>query len=336
MEDFVSGSLLTFEDNLSLFNAPTNLDSVWSPDGVFLDEDAAFAGIPVEDGCGGGGGSKNVADWDPENCLSWAQYFCHPRGIDVAGVNIGNFGSYADPSLRPAILGTETEPKYYSSLPQDEEEDYCIMDISNVKHPAPDDDLFEVVDDLLSSGSEVDSFLDGSSSPLIVEEEADLLNHELLDLGATGNGLHEVPGSPCPPPTTPALPSDPIPSPLTQPLDSGTNVLSKIKTNSRKRERGPKNWEYLMRLLADRSYNPKVIRWEDEEAMTFRIVKPRVVAKIWGERSNKSNLTYDNFARGLRYHYRTGALRAVSERQLVYKCGPKAMKYLQEVLNHVI
>ncbi|XP_066944590.1 ETS-related transcription factor Elf-1-like isoform X2 [Macrobrachium rosenbergii] len=332
MEDFVSGSLLTFEDNLSLFNAPTNLDSVWSPDGVFLDEDAAFAGIPVEDGCGGGGGRKNVADWDPENCLSWAQYFCHPRGIDVAGVNIGNFGSYTDPSLRPAILGTGTRTEYYSafdSSPPQDEGDYHITDISHVMPPAPDD-LFEVIDDLFSSGSEVDSFLDGSKSSLVMEEEADLLNQELVDLGATGNGLHEVPGSPCPQPTTP------IPSPLTQPLDSGTSILSKIKTNSRKRERGPKNWEYLMRLLADRSYNPKVIRWEDEEAMTFRIVKPHVVAKIWGERSNKSNLTYDSFARGLRYHYRTGALRAVSERQLVFKCGPKATKYLQEALNHVI
>ncbi|XP_064083401.1 ets DNA-binding protein pokkuri-like isoform X2 [Macrobrachium nipponense] len=251
-----------------------------------------------------------------------------------------------DPNAHPAMFGTETKMEYYphcDSFPKQDEEDYHIMDISNVMPPAPDD-FFEAFDDLFSRGSDVDSFFDGSTSSSFVEaaqeeeeeEDSYKLNQELIDLGATNHGLHEVPGSPRPLPKTPTIPSYPILSPLTQPHASGTDVLSKIKTNSRKRERGPKNWEYLMRLLADRSYNPKVIRWEDEEAMTFRIVKPSMVAKIWGDRSNKAHLTYDNFARGLRYHYKTGALKAVSERQLVYKCGPKAVKYLQEVLNHVV
>lgn len=112
------------------------------------------------------------------------------------------------------------------------------------------------------------------------------------------------------------------------------DVLGKIKTTSRKRERGPKNWEYLMRMLADKKYNPSIIRWEDKQASTFRIVKPDIVARKWGQRSKKPNLTYDNFARGLRYHYKTGALRAVSERQLVYACGIPALQYLASMKHN--
>lgn len=110
-------------------------------------------------------------------------------------------------------------------------------------------------------------------------------------------------------------------------------ALEKIRTKSRKRERGPKNWEFVIRLLADRQYNPEVVRWEDKTCGTFRFVRPSVIAQMWGKRSNKPNLSYDNFARGLRYHYTTGALRPVSERQLVYQCGPKALSFLAELLQ---
>lgn len=64
--------------------------------------------------------------------------------------------------------------------------------------------------------------------------------------------------------------------------------------------RGPKNWEFVIRLLLDISFNPGVIRWEDKADYTFRLVNPAAIAKMWGERANKPNLTYDNFARGLR------------------------------------
>lgn len=66
-------------------------------------------------------------------------------------------------------------------------------------------------------------------------------------------------------------------------------------------ERGPKSWEFLIRLLADKRTNPALIRWEDEASATFRLTQPAIIAKMWGARSEKSNLTYVNFARGLRY-----------------------------------
>ncbi|XP_042235684.1 uncharacterized protein LOC121875286 [Homarus americanus] len=69
------------------------------------------------------------------------------------------------------------------------------------------------------------------------------------------------------------------------------NALKKIRTKSRKRERGPKNWEFVIRLLADKDYNPSYIRWEDRENNTFRFVIPGAVANMWGRGQRPTSLT---------------------------------------------
>ncbi|KAK7026699.1 hypothetical protein SK128_001131, partial [Halocaridina rubra] len=112
----------------------------------------------------------------------------------------------------------------------------------------------------------------------------------------------------------------------------GNEILKRIPTPGRQRDRGPKSWEFLMRLLADRRYNNGLIRWEDRDNYTFRILQPHVVAAMWGKRGDKL-ITYENFSRGLRYHYKTGALTLVSNRKLLYKCGPQAMEFYQRLVN---
>lgn len=118
------------------------------------------------------------------------------------------------------------------------------------------------------------------------------------------------------------------PKPLEEgPSTANDPLLVKISTTKRRRVRGPKSWEYLLRLLRDPSTNPSLIRWENEIEGIFRLVKPDSIALRWGKRTGKHStemLSYENFARGLRYHYVTGALTAVSERCFVYKFGPKA------------
>ncbi|XP_064077404.1 uncharacterized protein LOC135195026 [Macrobrachium nipponense] len=114
--------------------------------------------------------------------------------------------------------------------------------------------------------------------------------------------------------------------------------LGKIVTNRKKRLRGPKSWEFLVRLLKDPTTNPNLIRWENEANGIFRLVQPAIIAQRWGRRTGKhasENLSYENFARGLRYHYATGALKPVSEKSFVYRFGPKALKSLQEGNNVV-
>lgn len=123
----------------------------------------------------------------------------------------------------------------------------------------------------------------------------------------------------------------------------------------------------MIRLLMDKRYNPELIRWEDEAEKTFRLVRPDIIAQMWGKRANKRCLSYNNFARGLRwapwsiwhidrfalyhyvccsasrhipfltrtlllrYQYTTGALKPVPEKQLVYKCGPKALQFWRDI-----
>ncbi|XP_069990560.1 ETS homologous factor isoform X3 [Penaeus vannamei] len=96
--------------------------------------------------------------------------------------------------------------------------------------------------------------------------------------------------------------------------------------------RGPKNWEFLIRLLANPRSNPSLIRWEDEDTATFRLVQPYAIVKLWASRTKAAlPMSYNNFARGLRYHYKTGALESVSEKQLVYRCGPLALRFLRDL-----
>ncbi|CAL4182752.1 unnamed protein product [Meganyctiphanes norvegica] len=115
-------------------------------------------------------------------------------------------------------------------------------------------------------------------------------------------------------------------------LELAKDSCEKVAASStKKREREPKNWEFLIRLLADPRANPKLIRWEDETMGTFLLVQPEIITHLWNSRTNKSPVTYHNFARGLRYHYRTGALFNVADRQLVYGCGPKAIEFLNKI-----
>lgn len=143
------------------------------------------------------------------------------------------------------------------------------------------------------------------------------------------------------PPTEAFPPTQPRPrrkNPTTPPRETTepqTGPLAPLNTTSRNRSRGPKNYEFIMRLLASPEYNPSLVQWVDQAEGTFKFNRPAEIARIWGQRSTnaRENLSYDNFARGLRYHYTTGALIPVSERQLVYRCGPKALAFLRKELN---
>lgn len=114
-------------------------------------------------------------------------------------------------------------------------------------------------------------------------------------------------------------------------LELAKDTCGKVATTSKRQEREPKNWEFLIRLLADPRANPKLIRWDDETKGTFFLEKPDIITYLWNSRSNKPPISYHNFARGLRYHYKTGALFKIEERQLVYGCGPKAIEFYKKI-----
>ncbi|XP_037790761.1 ETS-related transcription factor Elf-5-like isoform X1 [Penaeus monodon] len=109
--------------------------------------------------------------------------------------------------------------------------------------------------------------------------------------------------------------------------------LEPIIGQSRRRPRGPRVWEFLVRLLVDPQANPSLIKWEDEASGTFRLVQKERIAEMWIQRSREGGLSYNNLARTMRYHYANGALEPVMERQLVYRLGPQAKEYMERLKN---
>lgn len=316
--------------------------------------------------------NPDILNWNGEDCITWALKVCSTLGIDqnttsvanfvnVTGADLMNYSQYDFCTMLDCNVGSTFYEEFRDllkkrgivssnnvpcSLAHNPESDIMIPDsqLTDLSLETPYD--MESLERILLDPEFCQQFDD--YQPKDFQDESLFFKTEEDSSSSNSDHLfHEVPYSPesqfslSPSPLSPFSPSSPSPSLSPSPsptpsssLSSSGNILEKIKTTSRKRVRGPKNWEYLMRMLVDQQYNPSVIRWEDEAAHTFRIVKPSVIAQMWGNRSNKPNLTYDNFARGLRYHYTTGALEAVSVRQLVYRCGPKALKYLREQLHY--
>ncbi|XP_064082923.1 uncharacterized protein LOC135198935 [Macrobrachium nipponense] len=168
------------------------------------------------------------------------------------------------------------------------------------------------------------------------------LESVLRHLGERGGGIgespYDVPGGllfleePALPATDDQLESAGPTATVDSQQISASDVLVKMNASRKHRVRGPKNWEFLMRLLVHPTANPAIIGWEDEEEGIFRLRNPKVIAQLWASRNENSNdLSYNNFARGLRHHYKKGILIPIPERQLVYKCGQKALDYLNQI-----
>ncbi|XP_066944619.1 uncharacterized protein [Macrobrachium rosenbergii] len=110
--------------------------------------------------------------------------------------------------------------------------------------------------------------------------------------------------------------------------------LQRMRTSSSSRDRSPKTWEFLMKLLADDRYSPSLIKWEDEQSYIFRLVKPCEIAKMWASRRGENNdIDKNNFARNLRYFYKDETLKAFKDKQYVYGCGAKAVQFYRNLLS---
>ncbi|KAB7498416.1 ETS homologous factor [Armadillidium nasatum] len=107
--------------------------------------------------------------------------------------------------------------------------------------------------------------------------------------------------------------------------------VKEIKASKTSRPRGPKCWEFLLRLLKDSASNPSLVKWENPEIGSFKLVEKDKISAIWGNRPSKKKngkvIKYESFARILRYHYKKGSgmVLPVSEKHLVYKFASKVM-----------
>lgn len=77
-------------------------------------------------------------------------------------------------------------------------------------------------------------------------------------------------------------------------------------------------WQFLLSLLENPEHHVTSIAWEDNFG-EFRMVNPDEVAKKWGEKKKKVNMTYDKLSRALRYYYDKMILTKIHGKRYTYK-----------------
>lgn len=70
--------------------------------------------------------------------------------------------------------------------------------------------------------------------------------------------------------------------------------------------------------------------WEDQKGM-FRIKDPAKLAEMWGEKRNRTNMTYEKLSRSLRHYYEKKILRKVPKRKYTYKFNSREILKSYEV-----
>jgi len=76
--------------------------------------------------------------------------------------------------------------------------------------------------------------------------------------------------------------------------------------------------QWILLLLRNPKYNPRVITWENEEDGIFYITDTAKYAKLWGEQKKNPGMNYEKLSRAMRYYYKNGELIAV-EKRTTYK-----------------
>ncbi|KAK3892201.1 hypothetical protein Pcinc_003952 [Petrolisthes cinctipes] len=150
---------------------------------------------------------------------------------------------------------------------------------STVTHPSLFQEDMWSLDEVDSSDLERYLPEEGSSDPLAEDlQELDLETSLLVVKDEPASSRSSSPSY---------VSQTPHSIPVSPPSQRHTGALDKIPTKTRRKERGPKSWEFLMRLLVEPQDQPSPSEMEDESEATFRLTQPSLVAQLWGAESRQ-------------------------------------------------
>ncbi|XP_045175764.2 uncharacterized protein LOC123536551 isoform X2 [Mercenaria mercenaria] len=102
------------------------------------------------------------------------------------------------------------------------------------------------------------------------------------------------------------------------------NTETREYKHKKKLKRGCRLWEYIRNLLLDPCTNPSLIKWEDRNEGTFKLVENKRIAYNWGMKKGNTDMSYEKLSRAMRYYYKKKIFQPVLGKRLVYKFGPCA------------
>jgi len=100
----------------------------------------------------------------------------------------------------------------------------------------------------------------------------------------------------------------------------GEGAAHKPPVPQRRKTGTKKITQWILSLLRDPEYNPRVISWENEQEGVFYINDTAKYAKLWGDRKKNPSMNYEKLSRAMRYYYKNGELSAV-EKRTTYQFG---------------
>ncbi|CAF3352522.1 unnamed protein product [Rotaria sp. Silwood2] len=166
----------------------------------------------------------------------------------------------------------------------------------------------DILEDIVLSDCDIDMFSDDQDLPTFDFDSSDSFMQEIFTL------------------------SDEL-QPTFNPAD---NVSYDMTTNSRewlvmdkasKRQRPPRLYEYLL-LLLENSHYTSYASYTNKSEGIFQIHEPEKVAELWQKvKSRQSNqkMTYDKFARAVRWYYQAGIMKKTNTRY-TFQFSLKTMK----------
>jgi len=89
-------------------------------------------------------------------------------------------------------------------------------------------------------------------------------------------------------------------------------------------------WKFIKELLDN---NDTCVSWISREERSFKFVDSKQAAKLWGQRKNKRNMTYEKMSRALRYYYDRQIIFHEEGQKLMYRFGDGAWEDKEQAVT---